>query len=66
MDQILKYVSDKNKKWVSSLSYQDIGSLLYYGQLAIFRESISAVKGMKKEDFEYVPTDAKASYGYYV
>ena len=45
---------------------QDIGSLLYYGQLAIFRESISAVKGKKKEDFEYVPKDAKASYGYYV
>ena len=45
---------------------QDIGSLLYYGQLAIFRESISAVKGHKKEDFEYVPKDAKAPYGYYV
>jgi len=45
---------------------QDIGSLLYYGQLAIFRESISAVKGKTKEDFEYVPRDAKAPYGYYV
>ena len=45
---------------------QDIGSLLYYGQLAIFRESISAVKGKKKEDFEYVPKDVKASYNYYV
>jgi folate-dependent phosphoribosylglycinamide formyltransferase PurN len=45
---------------------QDIGSLLYYGQLAIFRESISAVKGKKKEDFEYVPKDAKVPYGYYV
>ena len=45
---------------------QDIGSLLYYGQLAIFRESISAVKGKKKEDFEYVPKDAKVTYGYYV
>ena len=44
---------------------QDIGSLLYYGQLAIFRESISAVKGKTKEDFEYVPKDTKPSYGYF-
>ena len=44
---------------------QDIGSLLYYGQLAIFRESISAVKGKNNEDFEYVPTDVKPSYGYF-
>jgi len=44
---------------------QDIGSLLYYGQLAIFRESISAVKGKTKEDFERVPKDAKPTYGYF-
>ena len=44
---------------------QDIGSLLYYGQLAIFRESISAVKGKTKEDFEPVPKDAKPTYGYF-
>jgi len=44
---------------------QDIGSLLYYGQLAIFRESISAVKGKTKEDFELVPKDAKPTYGYF-
>ena len=51
---------------LENYTLQDIGSLLYYGQLAIFRESISAVKGKKKEDFEYVPKDVKASYNYYV
>ena len=44
---------------------QDIGSLLYYGQLAIFRESISAVNGKTKEDFEPVPKDVKPTYGYF-
>ena len=57
----------KRQEFVKSknCTLQDIGSLLYYGQLAIFRESISAVKGKTKEDFEPVPKDAKPTYGYF-
>ena len=44
---------------------QDIGVRLYLGQLQIFKETMDMAGLKYKEDFDYVPLIAKASYKYF-